>query len=399
MVNFTPAERGKAEYAAVVFEESGLRKTTARGLHYFALGRTDYPIFNGQGAVVDTRHYRDADAGKFTSWIALAKRQGLIPWDAIPDESVGETVLIPQREDSDFIYKYQIDHGPIVELEWHLEKTSPDLAVAEIRRPQPYRVELWLEKSTMNHLLAETCQRYQTTLVTFRGHPSWGAAWKMCQRAQEDGRPTIVLYVSDMDSSGFLMAHELAEKVAELNNGFFESGIDIRIRRIGLAPEQVVEYLIPLVPRKDGEKANEREFAEYVGRQGLDPAKKAELDALERYYPGGVAAFVEKWLCKFHDLGLDKRCQAETSRLIDTLPDPPEFPEEVLELRGSITADLEMLRELEDGIQMKLERDRLPCDVKANVEDVGGYKWLMSTVDGVYPTGGDVDFVTMEAAG
>lgn len=397
-MNFTPGDAGKAEYAASVYYESKLRRTTARGLHYFALGRCDYPVFNGKGDVVDTRTYRDEDSGRFTTWIALAKRQGLIPWDAIPDESVGEMVLVPSKERCDFSYEYWIDHEPIDEIRWHLVATSPKLAASEILRPQPYRVELWLEKSTMNHLLADICQRNQTTLVTFRGHPSWGAAWKMCKRAQEDGRPTIILYLSDLDPSGFLMAQELAGKVAELNNSFFESGLDIRIRRIGLAPEQVVEHHIPMVNRKTGEKAHEQKYAEYVGKWSLDPTKKAELDALERYHPGGVQAFVEKWLRRFHDPGLERRCRAETSRLIGELPDPPELPQEVLTLRAEIVADLEKLKEIENKLQMDLDRGHVDCKIEVDVETAHSYKWLLSTSEGVYPGDGDVDFVTIEAA-
>ena len=67
MVSFTLTEVGKAEYAASVFKESKLKRTTARGLHYFALGRKDYPLFNNRGGVVGTRTYRDEDADNFTA--------------------------------------------------------------------------------------------------------------------------------------------------------------------------------------------------------------------------------------------------------------------------------------------------------------------------------------------
>ena len=397
MKKFTAGEAGKAEYAASVYEESKLKRTTARGLHYFALGRSDYPKFNGKGEVVDTRTYRDEDSGWFTTWIALAKRQGLIPWDAIPDESVGEMILVPSQERREFYYEYWIDHESNKKIRRHLEEASPKLAASGILRPQPYRVELWLEKSTMNHLLADVCQRYQTTLVTFRGNPSWGAAWKMCKRAQEDGRPTIILYLSDLDPSGFLMAQELTGKVTELNNRFFELGLDIRIRRIGLTPEQVIEHHISMVNRKGNEKANVQKYAEYVSKWYLDHTKKAELDALERYHPGGVQAFVEKWLRRFHDPGLVRRCRAETSRLIGELPDPPEFPQEVLNLRAGIVADLERLKEIENNLQMDLDRGHVDCKIEVDVEAVHSYKWLLSTREGVYPGDGDVDFVTMEA--
>jgi len=55
---FTRSDHLKAEWAAKVYQESGRDQTTARALHYFALGRQDYPIFNKSGPI-GTRLYED----------------------------------------------------------------------------------------------------------------------------------------------------------------------------------------------------------------------------------------------------------------------------------------------------------------------------------------------------
>lgn len=196
-----------------------------------------------------------------------------------------------------------------------------------------------------------------------------------------------------MDSSGFRMGSELSEKVTEINTNFFDSELDIRVRRIGLTPEQVIEHHIPLVDRKITEKANQGLYKAYVTSQGLDPTKKAELDALGRYYPGGVAAFVESWLSKFYDSNLEDRCASVTQEFIQSLPAKPELPENVVELRTKILSSLEDLISIEDKIEVP-SGDSIKVDIEPQTEDPAGESWLLSTRDSIYPQEGDVDVVS-----
>jgi len=154
-------DRLKAEWATKVYRESNLKSSTARAVHYFALGWTDYPVFNKKG-LVKFRDYHDQDDANITEWIALAKRLGFIPWDALPDETVGEygeLEFIPS--DQDFSYQFSLARPDTLVLEAmrkYLQRRTLIKEYVQVDRSQPYNLELWVEKSTMNGILLPVCR-------------------------------------------------------------------------------------------------------------------------------------------------------------------------------------------------------------------------------------------------
>ncbi len=382
----------KALWAAHILEESGREKTTARALHYFALGRTDYPVFNPVGKLRGTRKYQDQDADNLTEWIGLAKRQGLIDWDRVPDESVGEYhVALPRWAESEFIYSYSKgDSSILYDAQRYLEQETFLCEYTSIHRNQPYHLELWVEKSTMNSVLQPVCSQYDTVLVTFKGHCSWGAVWKMCKRIAEDRRPALIFYLSDLDSSGFLMGREMCDKFVEIDKNFFNNSLYVCVKRIGLTPEQVVNYDIPMVDRKEKEKANNVQYKEYVEPHGLSPTRKAELDALEKYYPGGVIAFVESYLSKYHDVQLESKCHDTTNALLNDIPAHFRLPDEVIQSRQDILKSLDLLIKRETPLEPPAG-GIVKTDLVPEVEDAVSTSWLLNTNQGIYPNKKDVD--------
>ena len=199
MTTFTAADHAKAEWAAKVFHESGRTRTTARAMHYFCMGRTDYPKFNRTGKQFDARPYKNSDDDNVTEWIALAKRQGLIPWDAIRDETVGEEGVveyIPHHSDFSYEYSNSFPYFSLSDLRSHLYSRTFERHTSGVERDQPYHLELWVEKNTMNSMLKPVANRYDAALITFKGQPSWGAVYNLCKRAEQQlPRPTLVFYL------------------------------------------------------------------------------------------------------------------------------------------------------------------------------------------------------------
>jgi len=193
------------------------------------------------------------------------------------------------------------------------------------------------------------------------------------------------------------MGHELCDKVAEINSNFFDGRLDIRIKRIGLTPQQVVEHQIPLVPRKDGEKANAALYRQYVESFGLDPTMKAELDALERYYDGGIQAFVSEWLDKYYDSSLDRRCDAATNDCVNSIPDSLPLPEDIIQRRREILNHLEDLLKAEREIEIPAGGE-IEADVEAETDDPDDEPWLLDTLNNIYPGECDVDHAAEAAA-
>ena len=122
----SPTNVMKARWAVRVYSETGKSEINARGLHYFALGRDDFPLFSGSNGVVKgTRVYGDSDYAALTSWISSAKRLGLVRWDAIPDESVDEQgALVFEPTHREFSHEYTAGMSEYVlgEVRDHLER-------------------------------------------------------------------------------------------------------------------------------------------------------------------------------------------------------------------------------------------------------------------------------------
>ena len=350
-------------------------------------------------------------------------------WDALPDESVdedGQLVYYPKHQEFD--YFYDCETPGIKRLLEELKKSSFTIAYDRIQRDQAYRFELILEKNTMKDLLLPICIKYGAAYVAFRGTASWGAAWKLCKRASQDQRPTLIFYLSDLDPTGFLMHEQWAEKIAEINIGKFEGKLDIRLKRIGLLPEQVVKYGIPPVEMEGGPKiegrirerwdqvseniALEEIFQELfikthdewnpkyldmyrgfmsplnqVGKDGItiassigySPYHRAELDALEKYYPGGIAALVENAFKQYTDLNLSDKCGQATKEALDTIEGYP-LPEEIIEKRAEAIRVLEGLLELEEDTFPPdadyVETEYIPIDIEGSP---ASEEWTLDT--------------------
>jgi len=262
----TETDRTKSKWLAKVYhdfvEEIGRSRTTLRALFYYAMQRkaSDYPICGlFVGEIRITRPYHESDGKKFSKWMGKARKLGFIPADAILDEIPGEHIFLP-----------------------------------EIRQKRPYSIEVWLNKSAFNPLLYPVCQKHGVTLVSVNGRASEDAIKALYQRCDS---PTIILCLSDLSSGSAFFCRDLSTKIAKsLPSG---RNAEIRLKCIGLKPDQVMELKIPLVQGTIDSKENQERFKRYLKPHSLDPRKMAELDALEVYHPGGIAGFLEESFSKY----------------------------------------------------------------------------------------------------
>jgi hypothetical protein len=167
-------------------------------------------------------------------------------------------------------------------------------------RRQPYRVELWCEKSTMNGILEPIARRYGMTFVPGTGETSATRCLQVIERVETDPgcRPVRILYISDFDPAGQSMPVTAARKIE-----FFaqqESDLDIQLVPIALTHDQCVEFELPRTPLKATEMRKEK-FEERFGTGAT------ELDALEALHPGVLARIVQQEVLRFHDDTLNER--------------------------------------------------------------------------------------------
>jgi len=280
----TETDRTKSKWLGKAYQDFvkdiGRSRTTLRALFYYALQRnvSDYPIcgyFVGEIRV--TRPYHEMDGEKLPKWMKKAVKLGYIPAHAIMEEIPGEHIFLP-----------------------------------EVARRDPYSIEVWLNKSVLNPILFPICEKYGSTLVSVNGKASEKSVKELFLRLK---KPTIILCLSDLSPGSAFFAKDLSTKIAESKPS--GSNADISVKCIGLLPEHVLELKIPMVRGSPDSKENKDKFKKYLKSHALDPKKMAELDALEVYYSGGIAGFLDECLSRYKcDFNLDHQREQQCISII-----------------------------------------------------------------------------------
>jgi len=164
---------------------------------------------------------------------------------------------------------------------------------------QPYWLEVWIEKSTMDDVLLPLCQQLGVNLVTSVGMQSITNTVKLLQRVAAADKPTRIFYISDFDPAGEVMPTAVARQ-AEFWLAQYAPGADIKLTPLALTHAQVEAYQLPRIPVKDGD-TRRGGFEERYG------AGAVELDALEALHPGELAQLVTAALRPYLDHTLPAR--------------------------------------------------------------------------------------------
>lgn len=145
-----------------------------------------------------------------------------------------------------------------------------------------YLLELWVEKSTMDDILAPLTQELGIRLVPSAGYQSISNFVKLLQRVHKLGKPTRIFYVSDFDAAGKNMPIAAARQI-EFWRDEFAPGSDIKLRSLVLTAAQVGHYKLP---------------------RSLDKAGATELDALEALHPGALGRIIRDAVAPYIDEGI-----------------------------------------------------------------------------------------------
>jgi hypothetical protein len=235
--------------------------------------------------------------------LTTARKGGVIPWDAFEDRA-----RMFYKEPSP---QYNITHEPHAEdalISWFRYALNPkvseeyDLARWE---DQPYFVEVWVEKDALAGFLSPLCQSLGVGLVVSRGYTSYTfkqEANKRFKEISENGKDPVLLYLGDLDPSGYDIYRCLEEE------------IDGTIKRIGLHPEDVSQFgLVPnLIKDKDTRSEGFKKRYPELGNNvyELDALPPGELrDRARRnilqYFDQSIAEGQEKrvrhWRANFTD--------------------------------------------------------------------------------------------------
>jgi hypothetical protein len=263
------------------------------------------------------RPFRMSDGTRYENTIECWNKLGhasrdaryldLVPADHFVDRRNSEAIEHLSGSDSDASLDVLFEEPRIEASECHDVPQLPRLCLDPPTFAQPYHVELWCEKTTVNDVLVSLAQQYGLNVVTGSGELSLTACVKLVERAEESGRPVRILYISDFDPAGQSMPVSVARKI-EHRLRLKGLDLDIQVRPVALSLEQCRQYRLPRTPIK----TTERRRAGFEQRFGEGAT---ELDALEALHPGELAQILRREIGRYFDTGLDQRVR-ESAREI-----------------------------------------------------------------------------------
>ena len=295
----TPNDHALANWFADIWRRVGDERAHIRRIHYWIVSQ------GGGVTMPNGKPYENT----VESWDMLnlaskcARYLELVDPAAFNDRRTPETMIFAGDRNS---------YNPWVSVNGSLPRSGielppfpdlPDYTVYGYHGVQPYHLEVWCEKSTMNDVLAPLCKRYGANLQTGMGEMSITATLSLVKRLQAADKPARIFYVSDFDPAGQSMPVAVSRKIEYFVR---QSGLDLDIRLfpVVLTLDQVQYYQLPRTPIKETERRREG-FEERHGEGAV------ELDALEALYPGELGTLLSQYIEQYYDTTLVDRVREE----------------------------------------------------------------------------------------
>ena len=203
---------------------------------------------------------------KLSRLLVKARLDGRVSWEAMEDRSRTFNDR-PQTVDFDE-YVYSETAGILSTWGYRINPMDD----------QPVPLEMWVEKDALAGIIEPIAAQFSVPLVVARGNASVSFLSEFRYRVlrnrlhhEFEDRPTRVLYLGDLDPSGwFMFPHSLITLRDEMDLGDLVQHV-----RLGLNPEQVEEHNLPQDPTAFKEAdANAKRYRAIHGELAV------ELDAL-----------------------------------------------------------------------------------------------------------------------
>lgn len=135
---------------------------------------------------------------------------------------------------------------------------------------QKYHVEVWVEKDALIGVLARVCKDLDVDFMACRGYMSTSGMWRAAMRMEYyrmKHKHPVVIHLGDHDPSGIDMTRDIDIR-------FEEFGVPVRVERLALTMDQVLNYDPPPNPAK----LTDSRVGNYISQYGMECW---ELDALQ----------------------------------------------------------------------------------------------------------------------
>lgn len=294
----TPGSRAQASWFAEVWRKGGFSSGVhLRRLHYWCVSQGDLKLDND-------KPYENTD--RCWQYLCLASKAarylGLVSIADIADHKNPEphVMIRPQAEPS---ARFAIDTPAFSDPYIYINDGNG----YNLSNVQPYHLEVWVEKSTMNDVLLPVCERFGANLVTGEGEMTLTAVYHLLQRMRRSKKPARVFYISDFDPAGYSMPAAVARKIEYLVRTEAPD-LDVKLHRLLLNREHVEQYALPRTPIKE----SERRAAAFEERHGEGAV---ELDALEALHPGVLSGLVSAVLSPYFSRAAEQSAREKEAAL------------------------------------------------------------------------------------
>ncbi len=152
---------------------------------------------------------------------------------------------------------------------------------------QPFRLIVFIEKSTMDNELIPICREYNADFVSGKGYTSITLLYSILKRMSNEcgNKPARIFYISDYDTSGQNMPMQAAVNLQIFSAKHFPD-LDLKLNPIALLEEQCYYF---------DDEGNKCQIPKAPDKEQI------ELDALEVYAPGKLAEILENHLLNYYD--------------------------------------------------------------------------------------------------
>jgi hypothetical protein len=142
--------------------------------------------------------------------------------------------------------------------------------------------ETWVESRSIAGIVEDDCRKLAVPLYPAGGFSSITLAYQAAEaiNAEHDGRHLVIFYIGDYDPAGVLIDQAVENELRR----HLDPDVSMEFVRLGITPEQIVEYDLPTKPRKAKDRRSPH-IAETVEAEAM-PARimrallRASIEAL-----------------------------------------------------------------------------------------------------------------------
>jgi hypothetical protein len=298
----TPANHRDAKWFAEAWESCGAgRPLHLRGLHYAFISFPGLPLIpNGQ------RYLNTKDCWEWLQAISSPARWlGYVEFTDVIDQRNSPPIIHYAPEYDTEIECSTSAMGPPTPFSLETHISWPKVEKGAIR--QAYRLVVIGEKQSILAAIDGLREAFRLEVVLPTGELSTTLLHGILQRADDDGRPCRIFYISDFDPTGFHMPVEVSRKVQAMVDAFFPA-LDVQVHRCALTAEQVKELGLPSTPMKESERRADK----WRERFGVE---QTEIDALVTLKPRVMRKILREAIAPYWDSDLSARVAAEEERI------------------------------------------------------------------------------------